>query len=142
MKIRTDIAALLREGLSDRAVARQTRAASTTVARHRAALGIPKTLPGHFTDSTPQSLFHARTEPVNGGHMRWTGWTTNHGTPAVQWDGRHLTAYRIAFVIRWGRAPEGPVRPGCDMPGCVAPDHVEDQQQRNQYTAIFGEVTP
>ena len=40
------------------------------------------------------------------------------------------------------RQPIGYVRPGCGYPHCVAPDHVEDQQMRDQLktqmTAIFG----
>jgi hypothetical protein len=52
------------------------------------------------------------------------------------------TAYRAAFELRYGRAPVGKALPGCDMPRCVAPDHVQDRPMRDalttQFNAIFG----
>lgn len=142
MKVRADIAERLRAGLSDRAIERELGVPRNVIVRSRAALRIPKTPAGHFTGSTPQSMFRDRTEPADAGHLRWTGSTTNNGTPAFRWGGRNLSAYRVAFVMRHGRAPVGQVRPGCDVAGCVALGHVEDrpmrQRNRTAFAAIFG----
>lgn len=145
MRIRSDVADLLRQGQTNLAVSRATGAAPKTVARYRRALRIPPTPPGRPTNSTLKSRFQARAEPLPGGHMRWTGALTSRGTPTVRYGRRHFTARRMAFVLRWDREPVGHVLPGCDMPGCVAPDHVQDQPMRDRlnttFAAIFGEAS-
>ncbi|WP_405611228.1 hypothetical protein [Streptomyces sp. NBC_01508] len=142
MKVRADVTQLLRQGHTNLAVARATGATPKTVAAYRRALGIPPTPPGRPTNSTLKSRFQARTEPLPGGHMRWTGSTTSRGTPTVRYGKQHWSGLRMAFALRWDREPVGHVLPGCDMPRCVAPDHVQDQQQRDQlnetFAAIFG----
>lgn len=144
MKLRADVVRLLRQGATNLAVSRATGATPKTVARHRQALGIPPTPPGRPTGSTPASRFAARTEPLPDGHMRWTGATNSRGTPTVRYGKQHWSGLRMAFELRWDRAPVGHVLPGCGMPRCVAPDHVEDQPMRDRlnttFAAIFGEV--
>lgn len=145
MKIRADVAELLHQGHSNLAIARATGAAPKTVAASRQALGIPPARPGRYKGSTLNSRFQERTEPLADGHMRWTGYRTNNGTPSIYYGGHAVTAGRMAFLLRWGREPIGRVKAGCDMHGCVAPDHVLDQPMRDQlnttFTAIFGPVT-
>ncbi len=128
MTVRPDIAELLHAGHSDRAIARQLGVdAIKIVAAARAELRLPKAQPGIKAAATPEDLFWRRVQPTDGGHMTWGGHITNTGTPALRHGGRLHTAYRIAFRIRHGRAPHAYVKPGCGMPGCVAPGHVEEQ---------------
>lgn len=76
-----------------------------------------------------EAKWAARTTPVNGGHLQWSG------GPWLRWhDTLHRPA-RIAYRIRTGREPVGQVRPDCGRPGCVAPNHVEDQPGRQAVRA-------
>ncbi|MFF8656773.1 hypothetical protein [Streptomyces huasconensis] len=149
MKIRADIAELLHAGLSDRAIARQLSVdAKRTVRPAREALGLPRSRPGRKPAPTVEDLFWRRTQPVDGGHLLWTGarGAASQGRcPFLRHGGRVHTAYRIAFRIKHGREPEGRVTPTCDRDGCVAPDHVEDRRIRERtkstFDAIFGAVS-
>ncbi|MFF3928184.1 hypothetical protein [Streptomyces hirsutus] len=133
MNTRAAIEQLLRAGYGNKAIARRVRVRHQRVAAIRADLGLPNVVrPAKTTCS--DDAFWQRTQPVAGGHLNWTG------VPCLRTTDGMLTAYRIAFRIRWQRDPEGPVKPGCDMDRCVHPDHVEDQPMRQLYTAIFGEV--
>lgn len=142
MKIRTDIADLLHAGLPDQVISKQLRCDRKTVAAARAALHLPKTPPG--SKQRPLAdLLAARTEPVEGGHMRWTGTVNNAGSPVLNYrDEGPRSVHRLVFIARHGREPVGKVRTGCDYPGCVHEDHVEDQpmreRNRNTFNAIFG----
>ena len=142
MKIRADVAELLRAGLSDDAVAKRLHCCRKTVAATRAALRLPKTPPGSQQRSLAD-LIAARTEPVEGGHLRWIGTVKASGTAVLNYQGQGpRSAHRLVFINRYGREPVGKVRTGCDYPGCVHPDHVEDQPMRERnrkaFAAIFG----
>ncbi|MEU1800822.1 hypothetical protein [Streptomyces sp. NPDC019937] len=145
MKIRADIAALLHQDLPDHAIVQQLHVSSRTVARTRAALRLPKAKPGTKAAATLEAAFRARTEPVAGGHLRWTGHWTKNNVPGLRYGGHFHTAHRVAFRIRTGRDAEGNARPECDYEGCVDPAHVQDAREREQaratYTAIFGKET-
>ena len=98
------------------------------------------------TRPRPTSLdeaFRARTEPLDGGHVRWTG-STSHGTPTVRFENNSYSAYKVAFRAQYGRDPEGLVTSTCDMPGCVSGWHVADRPMREKtdaaFAAIFGEA--
>ncbi|MFF8716204.1 hypothetical protein ACF07T_32935 [Streptomyces sp. NPDC015184] len=142
MQIRSDIAEMLRAGHSDREIARALHTDGKAVAVARAALELPRHRPGKKAASSPQDLWRQRTRPIDGGHLEWTGYRTNDGTPFFRWLKRGYTAGRMAFVMQHGRAPVGRVQPGCGYPGCVAPAHVEDQPMRDrlkkQMAGIFG----
>lgn len=104
-----------------------------------------------------EEAYRAHAEPVDGGHVRWTG-STSHTTPTVWFGGTTYSAYKVAFRLHHGREPEGTVTSGCDVPGCVAGAHVEDRPMRHQkqqeerqaerrerqldrlYAGIFGEA--
>ncbi|MGY0023712.1 hypothetical protein ACVHNB_32680 [Streptomyces sp. YJ-C3] len=146
MKIRADVAELLRAGLSDRAIARELGVdARLTVAPARTALGIPKARPGKPPAASAEDLFWRRTQPVDDGHILWTGSRDYTGTPSLRHGGRNLSALRIAFRLKHAREPEGHVTPTCDRDGCVAPAHTEDRRIRERtnttFAAIFGEVS-
>ncbi|MFD7884052.1 hypothetical protein ACFV3N_16635 [Streptomyces bauhiniae] len=142
--IRKDVVDLLTAGHSDSHIARQLGVdARATVARARAALGLPKAKPGCKAAASPEDLFRRRTKPTNDGHLLWTGSRSRAGAPSLRHGGRNLSAYRIAFRIANGREPEGKALPTCDRDGCV--QHVGDRQDRARekrvetlYTTIFG----
>ncbi|MFE0329037.1 hypothetical protein ACFW08_20090 [Streptomyces sp. NPDC058960] len=145
MKVRADVAELLRAGHSDRAIARQLHVDAKTVAAARAALGIPKAKSGYKAAATAEDLFWRRTQPTDDGHLMWTGTRNRHSGPSIRYSGRNLSAYRIAFRIANGREPEGYALPSCGRDGCVKPDHLADRASRAQarkvdqlYAAIFG----
>ncbi|MEV5977544.1 hypothetical protein [Streptomyces sp. NPDC052114] len=144
MNIRADVAELLHAGLSDSAIARELGVdADKTVRRTRLALGLPKTRPGRKPAASPEDLFWRRTQPIDGGHLIWTGYRApraDGGCPLVRHGGRIHSAYRIAFGLRYGREPEGHVTPTCDVDGCVAPDHTQDRQIRERTKATFDAI--
>ncbi|WP_086710269.1 hypothetical protein [Streptomyces antimycoticus] len=141
MKIRADIAELLRAGHRDNAIAQQLGACPKTVARHRAALRIPKDAPGRTSHTSLEDAWRAHTEPTDDGHLLWTG-GFNSGVPTF----RHRGHRHSAYLIGHGRDPQGRCQPDCGRPGCVAPAHVDDgpgrARTRNTYAAIFGSEAP
>lgn len=142
MKIRDDIAALLRAGHSQGHIVRELHVGILTVQRTREALGLPPHPAGGSSGhATPDDAFRARTAPAAFGHVLWTGHVCR-GTPMVVHRKAARSAYRVAFRLHHGREPVGRVTPGCDMPLCVAGAHVEDrpirEQTRKTYAAIFG----
>lgn len=145
MKIRADVAELLRAGYSDSAIERQLHVDHRTVGAVRELLNIPKAKRGRRPAATPEDLFWHRTQPADDGHLLWTGHLANGVTPALRHGGRLITAYRVAFRIRHGRDPEGKVTPSCDVDGCVHPNCMDDRTTRQRtastYAAIFGELS-
>lgn len=136
MKIRTDVVDMLRDGLTDSQIARHAHVCRRTVAAARDALGLPKARPGNKSAPTIAHALAARSRSVNDGHREWTGMFSN-GVPVLRIHGIRTTAYRAAWIDLHGRQPIGPVKPGCDRPGCVAPDHMDDRPARERNRAIF-----
>jgi hypothetical protein len=132
---RAEIIALLREGHSDRYIARTLRTATKRVAKIRAEFDLPRVEPVGLSLEQRWATF---TQPAAGGHLAWTGYLREGTCPVLKYRGEDYTARRVAFLIGRQREPEGRVLAGCDWPPCVAPQHVEDARMRNQYTAIFG----
>lgn len=145
MKIRADIAELLHAGHRDNAIARQLGACPKTVARARAALGLPKDPPGRTSHTSIEDAWRAHTQPTDDGHLLWTG-TINNGVPAFYHKGHRHSAYLIAYRIGRGRDPQGRCWPDCDRAGCVKPSHVDDgpgrARTRATLAAIFGAEAP
>ncbi|MFI8853639.1 hypothetical protein ACIGW3_26085 [Streptomyces sp. NPDC053499] len=140
MKIRDDVAALLREGLSDRRIAKQLHTDHKTVAAARRALGLPRHLPGRNPALSLEEAFWARVERVEGGHLRWLGPVGNNEQPVVSYRGTRNSAYRVAFKIGNKREPKGHCQPGCEYPRCVAPEHSEDEELRTRTRAALHAV--
>ncbi|MFJ3923067.1 hypothetical protein [Streptomyces sp. NPDC090022] len=142
MIVRPDVAALLRAGLSNAAIARELRTAPRRVQVARVALGITNPHGGGASTASPEELFWARTTPLPGGHLRWTGHVSNTGSFKIHWGGRNYSPHKIAFRIRTGRDPVGKAKTSCGIPGCVAPAHVDDAEDRARlnatYNALFG----
>ncbi|MFI1942225.1 hypothetical protein ACH44C_34475 [Streptomyces purpureus] len=142
MKIRTDVAEMLRAGHSDRAIAAALHVdAAKTVRVTRRALGLPKARPGKTAATSLEAAFRAHSAPTRDGHMKWAG-SLRGGIAAFRWNGRQYTACRAAFEVRYGRPPIGNALPGCGVRRCIAPDHVEDRPMRDTlnttFNAIFG----
>ncbi|MER5559657.1 helix-turn-helix domain-containing protein [Streptomyces sp. NPDC002506] len=141
MKVRHDVVDLLRAGIPQVEIARRLHISATTVYRIRQAIGLPSPGRGHRCMPSLDEAFHARSVPVENGHRKWIG-RHSRGMPTFIHDGRDLSAYRVAFRLRWQREPVGKALPSCEFKGCVALDHVEDRPMRDKnratYAAIFG----
>lgn len=135
---RNAITELLTAGLSDRSVARQLNQPERHVAAIRRELQLPRRKPGP-KPSAVEDRFWRRAQPTDDGHLLWPSLSI-HGADLRQDDGRKESVHRIAFRIGNRREPQGLVRTGCHITGCVHPRHVEDAAMRAQYTAIFGEA--
>ncbi|MFD1656951.1 helix-turn-helix domain-containing protein [Streptomyces caeni] len=148
MKIRADIAALLRAGMPESHIAAQLHVSPRTVRATRRALGLPAPKRGGapVTYASVEDAFRANTAPVDGGHVRWTGYTDSvSGLPVLCYRGRRQTAPRVAFTSHHGREPVGKVRRTCEYEGCIAGAHLADRliREANQradaaYPGIFG----
>jgi hypothetical protein len=142
--IRSRIVELLKEGATNRAIARELNVDKSTPAHYRRLLGIApatRTLPRNRSPLTIEQKWATYTRPAegDGGHLEWTGRRTKVGaTPVMTYRERTHTARIVAFRIRHGRDPIGYVKPECGRPDCVAPDHLEDEQGRNRVRSQFG----
>ncbi|MFJ3597934.1 helix-turn-helix domain-containing protein [Streptomyces sp. NPDC090126] len=141
MKVRADIVALIRDGRSDRAIARELGISRRTAGTVRRTVGAPPAKTVYTL--TPEQMWHTFARPTyTGGHMDWTGPTNHAGTPVIKRQHVTYSARGMAFRRRYGRDPVGYVRATCDRPGCVAEEHVADAPMRAelnaQYNAIFG----
>ncbi|MFJ6615428.1 hypothetical protein ACIQPT_34705 [Streptomyces sp. NPDC091289] len=141
MKIRTDIADMLRNGATQQDIMRTLHVGYKTVTAHRIALRLPTPKRGGHILRPIETEFYARTEPIDGGHLRWAGHHAN-GVPRLGRQGKHPSAYQVAFQMHHGRKPIGHAKPGCGYPQCVAPAHLEDrpmrEQLQSQMNSIFG----
>lgn len=63
-------------------------------------------------------------------HLIWTGRVSSNGTPVFDYDSRRVQAMRVAYTIRTGRQPEGPVTRACKIERCVNPACMEDARDR------------
>jgi hypothetical protein len=137
MKIRIDIADMLRAGDSMAKVQRALGVSYTVVSAHRKALGLPLHPPAVKPERV-EDTFARRTRPTDDGHLIWTG----HDLAINTVEGASLSAARYAFQQQYRRAPVGIVRPGCGVTRCVHPRHVEDRPMRealeSQLATIFG----
>ncbi|MFF4179637.1 hypothetical protein [Streptomyces sp. NPDC001750] len=124
-------ALLAEDDVSDLAVARQLGCGYQRVAGIRKRVGLPAYIRGRRPAyGSLEEAFGAQTEPVEGGHVRWTGPREKCGTPVLRWRTLLQTAYRVAFRLQYGREPVGKVFRSCGIPGCVAGLHQEDRLMR------------
>ncbi|GGT43596.1 helix-turn-helix domain-containing protein [Streptomyces purpureus] len=127
---RAQIVLLLNEGLNNQAIARQLRCDKHRVAAIRREEGIPNV---QRQPLTVEEKWAARTRPVDGGHLEWTGERgKSAGTPVMRYSGQSYSPAAIAFRIQHGRAPQGYAFAECGFRHCVAPEHVDDETTRMQ----------
>jgi hypothetical protein len=144
MKIRADIAELLRAGVPQAHICRQLGCAPSTVQRVREALQLPAPKTCRVLPATVEDAFRQYLRPVDGGHAEWTG-PYNNGSPRVTHEGTVYSVYRLAYRMAHGREPVGMALPSCGRDRCVQPGHHADRVDREQarkvdqlYDAIFG----
>jgi transposase-like protein len=139
------IANLLRQGLPHEEIVRRLGASRETIRRIRTDLGLPPARAGRpETYASLEDAYRANTEPVEGGHVRWTG-CTDTGSAYICFRKERITAGRLAFTLHHNRSPVGRVEISCDMAGCVAGAHLTDRRIRDAnrradtaFEAIFG----
>lgn len=119
------IAAGIRAGKTNAAIAAELHVDRRAPARVRSLLG----LPSKTNSTTPASKLERYSEPGSGGHTSWTG-RRNHGTPVIRHRGREMPAAAVAFEQRTGRAPVGICRADCGVDHCLTPEHVVDDIER------------
>lgn len=137
---RTDIVALIGEGLSNAAVARALGCDRHRVGEIRRGLELPNVVRQPLT---LEEKWRSLTRPLDGGHLEWRGeHVGTAGTPVMRYKERSYSPAGIAFALHHGRQPQGRVQPECGVRHCVAPDHVEDEpgrvRLREQLRRILG----
>lgn len=147
MKVRADIAELLRAGVPQSHICRQLHCAPSTVQRTREALRLPAPKRCRVLPSTLEDAFRQYTQPTDDGHVEWTG-SINNGTPVVAFKGTKYYARQLAFRFHHGRHPVGRVTSTCEVKGCVAGGCLLDRPMRERepeleelYSGIFGGVS-
>lgn len=127
---RDQITALLRQRLSDSAIARHLHCDRHRVTGIRRSLGLPKLPPQPLT---LEEKWRSYTRAVDGGHVEWTGERNNQtGTPVMRYRQKAISPAAVAFRIQHGRDPEGYAIADCGKQHCVAPAHVEDTTARTK----------
>jgi len=141
MKIRDDIAELLRAGVPQIHICRQLHVAPITVQRTREALGLPARKTCRVLPTTIEEAFQQYAQPADDGHVTWGG-PVNNSAPKLAFEGTVYYARRLAFRFLHGREPIGKVTAECEVQGCVAGPCVTDQPMRDEanalYAAVFG----
>lgn len=146
MKVRADIADLLRAGVPQIHICRQLHVAQLTVQRTREALHLPAPKSCRVLPASLEEAFQQYARPTENGHVEWAGHLRG-GIPSVTFQGTVHSASRLAFLFHHGRQPSGPVKTSCPVKGCVRGGHLTDQPMRDAnkradraYAAIFGAV--
>lgn len=103
-----------RRNLKRRRRARDLTAEAMTPARTP---GSPRTL---------QSIRDESTTTNDDGHVLWTG------SRNLTVDGRSYTHRQVAYAADRGHPPAGAVQTECEWSGCVHPEHISDQAERNE----------
>lgn len=126
------MARLIREDLTDTAVAKQLHVDRRAVARVRSMLGVAvKT----NSTSIQDKLDKHSSEPDPEGHVTWSGRVSHAGAPLIRHVGKEVPAAAVAFERRTGRKPVGICRADCDVPYCIADAHVMDDLERRAVRA-------
>ena len=146
MKIRSDVAELLRAGVPQIHICRQLHVAPGTVQRTREALGMPAPRCGPPDIYTSvEDAYRSNSEATDDGHKRWTGHTDTNGHPRLNFRQQRISVRQVAFRLHHGREPQGRLSIGCGMAHCVEGAHLKDHRIRAAnrradaaFTAIFG----
>lgn len=116
-------------------IARTLRLHRDTVRRIRNAASHPAGPGGRVQPLSLEQAWTARTRPVDGGHLEWTGGRHHRGGVLVmRYMGKEYTAARIAYRIQHGTYPVGRAVPACGKKHCVAPAHLVDTVAKHRPT--------
>ncbi|MFF5668870.1 hypothetical protein ACFY8S_01820 [Streptomyces hygroscopicus] len=127
---------LAQDDVSNAAAAAELGCGWRRVDEVRKRVGLPVYMRGRRAAySSWEEAFAEQSEPVEGGHRRWTGPRERSGTPVVRHRTSIQTAYRVAFRLHHGREPQGNVTRSCEIPGCVAGEHQRDRVMREAQKA-------
>ncbi|MDT0306166.1 WhiB family transcriptional regulator [Streptomyces sp. DSM 44917] len=119
MRIRADVADLIRAGLPVREIAARAHVSAKTIARARRALQLPPVPTGCAPAPSLRAYMTARTRRTPDGHLIWTGPISERG-PRVRYGHREGSARTAWWEITHGRPPHGRPRPACGIPLCLA----------------------
>lgn len=123
-----EIRALITAGKNNHAIARELHTDRVPIRRIRKETGIPNP---PLQPLTLEQKWAARTKPVDGGHLEWTGERVGPGrSPTMRYKETSHSPTAIAFQIKHGRPPQGYAIAECELNQCVAPDHVDDEAGR------------
>lgn len=134
-----EIAALVRQGWTDNAVAIHLKVHKRAVTRVRDIEHVP-----HRTNSTTrEQKLDVFTTPMDAdGHTGWTGRRGTSGVPVIRHRKVQMPASHVAFEMRTGRPPVGMVKAECGRDHCLTPAHVSDEIERRnvrgQERALYG----
>lgn len=133
-----DMAALVRDGWADSAVAAHLGVHNRAVTRVRDIEGIV-----HRSNSTTKEAKLSRfSVDERDGHTGWNGRTANSGVPVIRHLKVQIPASHVAFELRTGRPPVGIVMSECGWDHCLTPAHVSDEIERRnvrgQERALYG----
>ncbi|MGV2914764.1 hypothetical protein [Streptomyces alfalfae] len=127
---REEIVEALQAGKSVTAINRELRADRARVRRIRDELGLAVFVPAERS-RTLEEKWAESTQPVEGGHLAWTGERgTTSGSPVMRYRDRSYSPAAVAFRMRTGRDAQGQTFAECGMKHCVAPEHVHDEVER------------
>ncbi|WP_369043435.1 hypothetical protein [Streptomyces sp. Midd1] len=119
---------LLAQNKTTEAIARELAVDRGAVRRIRREAGVPNPA---VQPMTLAEVWATHTQPVDGGHLLWTGSRASVSrTPVMRYKDVTYTAAAVAFRQRTGREPVGQVKAECGMSQCVEPAHVEDEPGR------------
>ncbi|WP_329215107.1 hypothetical protein OG352_06030 [Streptomyces sp. NBC_01485] len=137
---RDEIVKLLREGRSNKDIARTLHVDPKRVGRIRAEVGQAAFIAVRPAGTSLEEKWAQAVRPTMGGHVRWAGHVRGT-TPNLVHGQRNHSGRAVGFAIAHGRQPVGRVLPGCGTAWCVAGEHATDGPMRRAdalYTELFG----
>lgn len=127
---RSEIIAMIRDGQTNSAIARDLQCDRKRVREIRQALAVPN--PPRYT-LTLEQKWAALIRAADGGHLTWAGERASGShTPVLRYREQSYSPASIAFRIHHGREAQGYVFAECGLTHCVAPAHVDDEITRAQ----------